>query len=105
MGLLGEELGESNQSADIRWIIDPIDGTAEFARHLPLYGCIIGLHFLSPVARPFASADGPCLESVEPSPDHDTVCCNTWRYWPAYGEHKNCPRSFGALWIPARLSS
>ena len=45
MGLLGEELGESNPSADLRWIIDPIDGTAEFARHLPLYGCIIGLHY------------------------------------------------------------
>ena len=26
-------------------IIDPIDGTAEFARKLPLYGCIIGLHY------------------------------------------------------------
>ena len=45
MGLLGEELGESNKGADFRWIIDPIDGTAEFARHLPWYGCIIGLHY------------------------------------------------------------
>ncbi len=45
MGVLGEELGDSNQSADFRWVIDPIDGTAEFARHLPLYGCIIGLHY------------------------------------------------------------
>jgi histidinol-phosphatase len=45
MGVLGEELGESNESADFRWIIDPIDGTAEFARHLPVYGCIIGLHY------------------------------------------------------------
>ena len=45
MGVLGEELGESNKGADFRWIIDPIDGTAEFARHLPVYGCIIGLHY------------------------------------------------------------
>ncbi len=45
MGVLGEELGDSNQSADFRWIIDPIDGTAEFVKHLPLYGCIIGLHY------------------------------------------------------------
>lgn len=45
MGLLGEELGESNKGADFRWIVDPIDGTAEFARHLPWYGCIIGLHY------------------------------------------------------------
>jgi fructose-1,6-bisphosphatase/inositol monophosphatase family enzyme len=47
MGVLGEELGESNQGADFRWVIDPVDGTAEFARHVPLYGCIIGLHYKS----------------------------------------------------------
>jgi len=45
MGVLGEELGEHNESASFKWIIDPIDGTAEFARHLPVYGCIIGLHY------------------------------------------------------------
>ena len=45
MGVLGEELGDSDQSTDFRWIIDPIDGTAEFARRLPVYGCIIGLHY------------------------------------------------------------
>lgn len=45
MGLLGEELGESNEDASFRWIIDPIDGTAEFVRHSPVYGCIIGLHY------------------------------------------------------------
>ena len=45
MGVLGEELGTSNKGADFRWIIDPIDGTAEFARHVPVYGCIIGLHY------------------------------------------------------------
>ena len=45
MGVLGEELGDSDQSSDFRWVIDPIDGTAEFARHLPLYGCIIGLYY------------------------------------------------------------
>lgn len=45
MGVLGEELGVSNPQADFRWVIDPIDGTAEFARSVPLYGCIIGLHY------------------------------------------------------------
>jgi fructose-1,6-bisphosphatase/inositol monophosphatase family enzyme len=45
MGILGEELGMTNESANMRWVIDPIDGTAEFARHLPVYGCIIGLHY------------------------------------------------------------
>lgn len=45
MNVLGEELGEGPRAADYCWIIDPIDGTAEFARHVPLYGCIIGLHY------------------------------------------------------------
>lgn len=45
MGVLGEELGDSNETADFRWVIDPIDGTAEFARNLPVYGSIIGLHY------------------------------------------------------------
>lgn len=45
MGVLGEEMGESNPGADFRWVIDPIDGTAEFAHNLPVYGCIIGLFY------------------------------------------------------------
>ena len=45
MGVLGEELGEVNHDADYRWVIDPIDGTAEFARQVPLYGCIIALQY------------------------------------------------------------
>lgn len=45
MGVLGEEFGDSDPHADYRWIIDPIDGTAEFARHVPLYGCIVALHY------------------------------------------------------------
>ena len=45
MGILGEELGDSGEDCDYRWVIDPIDGTAEFARHVPLYGCIIALHY------------------------------------------------------------
>ncbi|MDX1434060.1 MAG: inositol monophosphatase family protein [Gammaproteobacteria bacterium] len=44
-GILGEELGETNPAAPYRWIIDPIDGTAEFARHVPIYGCIVGLWY------------------------------------------------------------
>jgi fructose-1,6-bisphosphatase/inositol monophosphatase family enzyme len=45
VGIVGEELGGSDPDADYQWIIDPIDGTAEFARHLPVYGNIIGLHY------------------------------------------------------------
>lgn len=42
-GVLGEEKGLTNPDGDFRWIVDPIDGTAEFARGMPTYGTIIGL--------------------------------------------------------------
>lgn len=42
-GVLGEEFPPSNPGAALRWVIDPIDGTAEFARAMPYWGIIIGL--------------------------------------------------------------
>ena len=41
--ILGEELGESNAGARVRWILDPIDGTRSFMRGVPLYGVLIGI--------------------------------------------------------------
>jgi histidinol phosphatase-like enzyme (inositol monophosphatase family) len=42
-GILGEEFGESNPGAEVRWILDPIDGTRSFIRGVPLYGVLIGI--------------------------------------------------------------
>ena len=42
-GVLGEEFGESNPGARVRWILDPIDGTRSFMRGVPLYGVLIGV--------------------------------------------------------------
>jgi histidinol-phosphatase len=42
-GVLGEELGESNPGARVRWILDPIDATRSFMRGVPLYGVLIGI--------------------------------------------------------------
>jgi histidinol-phosphatase len=42
-GILGEEFGEANPGAPIRWILDPIDGTRSFVRGVPLYGVLIGI--------------------------------------------------------------
>lgn len=42
-GILGEEFGEANPGAPIRWILDPIDGTRTFVRGVPLYGVLIGI--------------------------------------------------------------
>jgi histidinol phosphatase-like enzyme (inositol monophosphatase family) len=42
-GILGEEFGETNPNAPVRWILDPIDGTASFMRGVPLFGVLIGI--------------------------------------------------------------
>jgi len=42
-GFLGEEHGEIKGSNGYRWVVDPIDGTASFARGVPLFGTLIGL--------------------------------------------------------------
>jgi histidinol phosphatase-like enzyme (inositol monophosphatase family) len=42
-GILGEEYGPTREGADIRWILDPIDGTRSFMRGVPLYGVLIGV--------------------------------------------------------------
>lgn len=44
-GVLGEELGHTNKLSDFQWVLDPIDGTAEFVKGLPFYGTIIGLFY------------------------------------------------------------
>jgi histidinol-phosphatase len=41
-GMFGEEFGGTAQ-ADRRWIVDPIDGTKNYARHNPVFATLIGL--------------------------------------------------------------
>ncbi|HVJ83611.1 MAG TPA: inositol monophosphatase family protein [Planctomycetia bacterium] len=42
-GFLGEEYGEEPSSTGYRWIIDPIDATANFVRGIPIFGTLVGL--------------------------------------------------------------
>jgi inositol-phosphate phosphatase / L-galactose 1-phosphate phosphatase / histidinol-phosphatase len=42
-GILGEELPVRNPDAEWMWVIDPIDGTRQFAAGLPNYGSLIAL--------------------------------------------------------------
>ena len=42
-GILGEEFGSENTSAEFVWTLDPIDGTISFASGCPLFGTLIGL--------------------------------------------------------------
>ena len=41
--VLGEEEGETNPGARVRWILDPIDATRSFMRGVPLYGVLIAV--------------------------------------------------------------
>lgn len=42
-GLVGEEYGDSAGDATVRWYIDPIDGTHNFIRGVPLFGTLLAV--------------------------------------------------------------
>jgi len=44
-GFLGEEFGNQPGTSGFRWVIDPIDGTKSFVRHIPLWATLIGLEY------------------------------------------------------------
>jgi histidinol-phosphatase len=44
-GFLGEEFGDHPGTSGYRWIVDPIDGTRNFVRSIPLWGTLIGLTY------------------------------------------------------------
>src|SRR5438128_735111 len=42
-GFLGEESGDSPGASGFRWIIDPVDGTRNFVRGIPIWATLVGL--------------------------------------------------------------
>lgn len=49
-GVYGEEFGQSNENAEYKWVIDPIDGTKSFISGRPVFGTLISLvHNAKPV--------------------------------------------------------
>lgn len=42
-GIIGEEFGSENPSAEWAWTIDPIDGTRSFIRGIPLFATLLSL--------------------------------------------------------------
>jgi inositol-phosphate phosphatase/L-galactose 1-phosphate phosphatase/histidinol-phosphatase len=42
-GILGEEFGRVRESAELVWVLDPIDGTKSFISGVPLFGTLIAL--------------------------------------------------------------
>lgn len=43
--IFSEEKGEINKKSDFRWVIDPLDGTKEFIRKIPLFNVSVALEF------------------------------------------------------------
>jgi histidinol-phosphatase len=41
--VVGEEYEATGVGADVRWFVDPIDGTHNFMRGVPLYGTLLGV--------------------------------------------------------------
>jgi histidinol-phosphatase len=44
-GFLGEEYGDQPGTSGFRWIIDPIDGTRNFVRGIPIWATLVGLEY------------------------------------------------------------
>jgi histidinol phosphatase-like enzyme (inositol monophosphatase family) len=42
-GIIGEEFGNHNETAQYKWILDPIDGTKSFITGIATFGTLIGL--------------------------------------------------------------
>ena len=42
-GIIGEEYGAINETAEFVWVIDPIDGTRSYVSGIPAWGTLIGL--------------------------------------------------------------
>lgn len=56
--ILSEEIGNINKGSDFCWVIDPLDGTKEYIRRIPMWNCSVALQFksetvASAVYRPF----------------------------------------------------
>ncbi len=62
-GIISEETGESNVDSEYIWIIDPLDGTLNFAKSIPIYTVL------------FARAKAGIVElAVVYDPIHDELC-------------------------------
>jgi histidinol-phosphatase len=56
-GVLGEELGETKGSSGLRWVLDPIDGTHNYVRGIPVWASLIA-----------AERDGVAVAAVVSAP-------------------------------------
>ena len=57
-GFLGEEYGDTPGSSGFRWVLDPIDGTRNFVRGIPVWATLVGLEYKGEQIAGVAEAPG-----------------------------------------------
>ncbi len=57
-GFLGEEYGDAPGSSGFRWVLDPIDGTRNFVRGIPIWATLVGLEYQGEQIAGVAEAPG-----------------------------------------------
>jgi histidinol-phosphatase len=117
-GVLGEELGDDG--TDVRWIVDPIDGTRNYVRGIPVWGTLLALERagrtdVAVVSAPAlgrrwwatrgagAWANGePCRVSGVARLEDATVSTTSEAHmpagWPALARRAWTARGFGDFW-------
>ncbi len=66
--ILSEEAGEEINNSNYKWIVDPLDGTVNFSRKIPIFGVIIalvengvtvlGVHYLPMLKETYSAVKG-----------------------------------------------
>jgi histidinol-phosphatase len=92
-GIVGEEFGASTGASGTgtsgarRWILDPIDATANYVRGIPIFGTLIAL----------VENDRPDVENDRPDVDHDRLVVGvisapalSRRWWASRGDGAFC---------------
>ncbi len=54
--VLGEEYGETEAAGEFRWIVDPIDGTKNYVRGVPIWATLLGIEHLGELVVGVVSA-------------------------------------------------
>ena len=78
-GILGEEFGTSGDAAR-RWIIDPIDGTKNYVRGIPVYATLIAL----------VDGEQPSVDGDQPVVGVISAPAMTRRWWASRGDGAFC---------------
>lgn len=120
-GVLGEELGGDNGGGgDVRWIVDPIDGTKNYVRGVPVWATLLALQRQGEIVLGLASAPAlgrrwwavrgegafvngePCHVSAVARLEDCTVSTTSARGmpdgWGAIVERAWSNRGFGDFW-------